>query len=107
MKFPAYRPRRMRATEGLRKLVRETTLGIDQLIMPYFIIDGSGIKDEISSMPGQFRHAANVVNMPVCHNKRVNGGGIKRKIFHVARRAKSRALKQPAVNKNARGIRLQ
>lgn len=55
MKFPNYRPRRMRATEGLRKLARETTFGIDQLIMPYFLMDGSGIKDEISSMPGQFR----------------------------------------------------
>ena len=55
MKFPNYRPRRMRATEGLRKLVRETTLSIDQLIMPYFLLEASGIKEEIQSMPGQFR----------------------------------------------------
>ncbi len=50
-----YKPRRMRATEGLRKLVRETTLSLDQFIMPYFLIEGNRIKDEISSMPGQFR----------------------------------------------------
>lgn len=45
----------MRASEGLRKLVRETTLSIDQLIMPYFLVEGNGVKDEIESMPGQFR----------------------------------------------------
>lgn len=50
-----YRPRRMRASEGLRKLVRETALSLDQLIMPYFLVEGSNVKDEISSMPGQFR----------------------------------------------------
>ncbi|MBI4394807.1 MAG: porphobilinogen synthase [Candidatus Omnitrophica bacterium] len=55
MKFPTFRPRRMRATEGLRKLVRETSLSLDQLIMPYFIVEGMGIKNEIESMPGQFR----------------------------------------------------
>ncbi|MBI4357721.1 MAG: porphobilinogen synthase [Candidatus Omnitrophica bacterium] len=54
-KFPEYRPRRMRATEGLRKLVRETTFSLDQLIMPYFVMDGNGLKEEIQSMPGQFR----------------------------------------------------
>ena len=52
------RPRRMRANEGLRKLVRETTLSLDQLIMPYFLIEGSNVKDEIQSMPGQFRFSA-------------------------------------------------
>ncbi len=50
-----YRPRRMRANEGFRKLIRETTLSLDQLIMPYFLVEGTGIKDEIQSMPGQFR----------------------------------------------------
>ena len=55
MKFPYYRPRRMRATEGLRKLIRETDLCVDQLIMPYFLVEGTNIKEEISSMPGQYR----------------------------------------------------
>ena len=55
MKFPAYRLRRMRRTEGLRKLIRETTLSIDQLIMPYFLVEGKQVKEEIESMPGQFR----------------------------------------------------
>ena len=50
-----YRPRRMRGKESLRKLVRETTLSLDQFIMPYFLMEGSQVKDEIQSMPGQFR----------------------------------------------------
>lgn len=45
----------MRRTEGLRKLVREARFSIDQLIMPYFIQEGHGIKEEIRSMPGQYR----------------------------------------------------
>jgi len=50
-----HRPRRLRKTENLRRLVRETRLSLDQLIMPYFLVEGNGIKDEIKSMPGQFR----------------------------------------------------
>ena len=49
------KPRRMRANEGLRKLVRESAISLDQFIMPYFLTEGSKVKDEISSMPGQFR----------------------------------------------------
>lgn len=45
----------MRAKEGLRKLVRETTLSLDQFIMPYFLVEGNNVKDEIPSMPSQFR----------------------------------------------------
>ena len=49
------RPRRLRKTEALRRLVRETRLSLDQLIMPYFLAEGSGVKEEIKSMPNQFR----------------------------------------------------
>ena len=45
----------MRATENLRKLVRETTLSLNQLIMPYFLVEGNKVKEEIQSMSGQFR----------------------------------------------------
>ena len=55
MKFPNYRPRRMRKTEALRKLVRESAVSLDQLVMPYFLVEGKGTKEEIRSMPGQFR----------------------------------------------------
>ena len=55
MKFPSYRPRRMRAKEGLRKLIRETELSLSSLVMPYFVKEGRGEKEPIEAMPNQFR----------------------------------------------------
>lgn len=55
MKFPIYRPRRLRETEALRRMVRETRLSVDNLIYPMFVIHGKGKKEEIRSMPGIFR----------------------------------------------------
>lgn len=49
------RPRRMRRTENLRRLNRETRLSIDNLIAPLFVIPGKAQKEEIPSMPGQYR----------------------------------------------------
>jgi porphobilinogen synthase len=54
MNFPEYRPRRMRRTEGLRRMVRETRLSADDFVYPLFVVPGSGIERPISSMPGQF-----------------------------------------------------
>jgi porphobilinogen synthase len=50
--FPAYRPRRLRRTEALRRLVRETTLHPSQLVLPVFVRSGSGVRVAIESMPG-------------------------------------------------------
>jgi porphobilinogen synthase len=55
MYFPTYRPRRLRRTPALRALVRETDLAIKDMIYPMFIIHGTGVKNEISSMPGQYQ----------------------------------------------------
>ncbi|MGD9763500.1 MAG: porphobilinogen synthase [Candidatus Binatia bacterium] len=52
MEFPAYRPRRMRRTEGLRRMVRETRLSVDQLILPLFVVPGSRVEKPVGSMPG-------------------------------------------------------
>ncbi len=52
MRFPSYRPRRLRRNENFRRLIRETRLSIDNLIMPLFIVPGTQIVDPISSMPG-------------------------------------------------------
>ncbi len=57
MQFPDYRPRRMRRTEGLRRLVRETHVELDALIYPLFVVPGSGIAREIPSMPGQYNYS--------------------------------------------------
>jgi porphobilinogen synthase len=55
MPFPATRLRRLRASEGLRRMTSETRLTTDSLIYPIFVQAGNGRKDEIASMPGQFR----------------------------------------------------
>lgn len=47
-----YRPRRLRRTDTIRKLVRETRITLDNLIYPLFVVTGSNIKEEIPSMPG-------------------------------------------------------
>jgi len=54
MNFPATRMRRLRRTEALRSLVRETHLTPSALINPIFICPGEGVRREISSMPGVF-----------------------------------------------------
>jgi porphobilinogen synthase len=54
MSFPTDRPRRLRSSETLRRLVRETHLSADDLIQPLFIVPGEKIRREISSLPGQF-----------------------------------------------------
>ena len=52
MRFPIYRPRRLRRNENFRRLVRETKLSVDDLIMPLFIVPGMRVTNPISSMPG-------------------------------------------------------
>ena len=51
------RPRRLRTTEAMRKMVRETRVDKSSLIYPIFAMDGTGIKEEIPSMPGQYRYS--------------------------------------------------
>ena len=51
----AQRPRRLRRTATLRRMARETTLSVDHLIMPLFVIDGDDRREAIDAMPGQFR----------------------------------------------------
>ena len=55
MSFPQHRPRRLRQSEPLRKMVQETTLTASNLIYPLFVTFGKGRQDPIASMPGQFR----------------------------------------------------
>lgn len=57
MQFPDYRPRRMRRTENLRRMIRETRLTRDSLIYPIFVVPGTGVEKEISSMPGQYNYS--------------------------------------------------
>jgi porphobilinogen synthase len=55
MPFPIHRLRRLRATESLRGLVRETHLDPAQFILPLFVCPGEGVRREIGSMPGNYQ----------------------------------------------------
>ncbi len=52
MSFPIHRLRRLRRNENLRRMTRETHLRVDDLIMPLFIVPGTGVENPIGSMPG-------------------------------------------------------
>jgi porphobilinogen synthase len=78
MPFPAHRPRRLRRTEALRGLVRETSLSARSLVYPLFVCPGSKVKDEIQSMPGNFRWS---VDLLAEECKAVHGLGIPAVIF--------------------------
>src|SRR5947208_14472653 len=51
-RFPAYRPRRLRRSEALRRLVRETHVGVEQLVQPLFVVPGRAVERPVASMPG-------------------------------------------------------
>src|SRR6185369_14637095 len=61
MPFPETRPRRLRRTPSLRRMVRETTIAPDNFIYPLFVKPGKGEKTEISSLPGQYHFSADMV----------------------------------------------
>jgi porphobilinogen synthase len=55
MPFPIHRPRRLRASEAMRNLVRETRLDPAQFILPLFVCPGEGVRREIGSMPDNYQ----------------------------------------------------
>jgi porphobilinogen synthase len=54
MQFPEYRPRRVRRTDNLRRMVRETQLAVDDFIYPLFVCPGKKVRKPVVSMPGVF-----------------------------------------------------
>ncbi|WP_291870547.1 porphobilinogen synthase [Maribacter sp.] len=52
--YPLIRNRRLRSTSSIRRLVRETIITPDDFLVPLFVVEGKGVKNEIPSMPGQF-----------------------------------------------------
>ena len=73
MSYPITRMRRLRRTETLRAMVRETRLCRDDLILPLFAVEGTGIREPISSMPGVFRYSVDTL---VSEAKRVRDAGV-------------------------------
>ena len=55
MPFPIHRKRRLRVSEPMRRMVRETRLDPSQLVLPLFACPGEGVRREISSMPGNYQ----------------------------------------------------
>jgi porphobilinogen synthase len=61
MSYPVHRPRRLRRSEALRGLVRETRLTTAGLIYPLFVCPGTQVRREITSMPGVFQQSADKI----------------------------------------------
>ncbi|HUU62944.1 MAG TPA: porphobilinogen synthase [Dehalococcoidia bacterium] len=59
--FPLLRSRRLRQTEPLRALVRETRISVGDLVYPLFVVEGNGQKQEIATMPGIFRYSIDML----------------------------------------------
>ena len=58
-----FRPRRLRTSENLRKMVRETRVSKQSLVYPLFAVDGEGIMEEIPSMKGQYRYSVDQLSV--------------------------------------------
>ena len=73
MTFPKTRLRRLRRSATLRRMVRETRLSRDDLVLPLFVVEGRGVREAVSSMPGVLRFSADTV---VTEAKQVRDAGI-------------------------------
>ena len=60
--FPELRMRRLRRRGALRNMIREVTLEVTDLVYPLFVTYGTKIKEEIESLPGQFRLSEDLVS---------------------------------------------
>lgn len=63
--LPIIRPRRLRINESIRQLVRETALTPNDFIVPMFVVEGKGIKEEIASMPNYYRYSLDLLQKEV------------------------------------------
>ncbi|MHB1843933.1 MAG: porphobilinogen synthase [Deltaproteobacteria bacterium] len=74
--FPVIRPRRLRRTEGLRRLVRESVLAPSQLVYPIFVVEGTSVQEPIRSMPGIFRKSPDLCAEEAHEAERLGLGGL-------------------------------
>jgi len=73
MTFPKTRLRRLRRSAALRRMVRETRLSRDDLVLPLFVVEGRGVREPVASMPGVLRFSVDAV---VTEAKQVRDAGI-------------------------------
>jgi porphobilinogen synthase len=76
MAFPIHRMRRLRASEALRSLVRETRLAPTQFILPLFACPGEGVRREISSMPGNYQLSIDELVKECAETAKLGIGGV-------------------------------
>lgn len=76
-----YRPRRLRTSDTLRKMVRETRVSKESLIYPLFVVDGNESVEEIPSMEGQYRYS--VDRLPHIMDQLINAGVVKVLLFGI------------------------
>jgi len=76
MSFPLERPRRLRATERLRAMVRETSVSPPHLIYPLFVTPGEGVRREIASLPGCFHLSVEEAAREAEEVERLGIGGV-------------------------------
>ncbi len=76
MTFPVTRPRRLRMSASIRGMVRETRLAPEQLIYPLFACPGEGVRNEISSMPGNYQMSVDSLVEEVRTVKSLGIGGV-------------------------------
>src|SRR5713226_1336797 len=76
MAFPAHRMRRLRASESMRNLVRETQLAPTDFILPLFTVPGQGVRKEISSMPGNYQLSIDELAKECAEAHRLGIGGV-------------------------------
>ena len=74
--FPEHRGRRMRRTDALRALVRETRLSPDRLVLPLFVQSGEGVRDPVQSLPGVFRTSVDEVMKDAAEAAGARLGGV-------------------------------
>lgn len=61
MRFPEYRPRRIRQNENFRRMVRETSLSVNDLVYPIFAVTGKAVKKPVDSMPGIYNMSVDML----------------------------------------------
>src|SRR6185312_10412827 len=76
MPFPTHRLRRLRATESLRSMVRETRLDPAQFVLPLFVCAGEGVRREIGAMPGNYQMSIDEIVRECADVEALGVGGV-------------------------------
>ena len=68
--YPLRRNRRLRTNESIRRLVRQNVITPNDFLVPLFVVEGKGVKEEIASMPNYFRYSLDLLEDELEHPDR-------------------------------------